>query len=323
MNLNEFNDNYLNILLQKILKEKKNVFLLGDFNVDLSKYDKHAGTDEFIDSLSSYMYLPYILHPTRVTGHLQTIIDNIFSNYVSKEAVCGNLTSAISDHLPQVLFIPSMFSDNPATKSNIFERSWKNFNQAEFAMDYFILNPKHGNVNVSMENFVNNMNDLLDKHAPFKKISKYKLKFKTKPWITAALQKSISIKNALFKRYIKLKRPVKKNEVHQQYKYYRNLLSTQMKKSKQNYYERFFKNNLNNLKNIWKGIRSLIAIKHSSSSNIHMLTHKGATVTDPLHIANILMTILIQSQKTLKPILNFRTNHFKIFFIILMKSCYL
>ena len=55
MNLNVcvFNDNYLNILLQKISKEKKNVFLLGDFMVDLLKYDKHAGTNEFIDSLSS------------------------------------------------------------------------------------------------------------------------------------------------------------------------------------------------------------------------------------------------------------------------------
>ena len=75
------------------------------------------------------MFLPYILHPTRVTGYSQTIIDNIFLYYVSKEAVCGNLTSTISVHLPQVLFIPSMFSDNPATKSNIFERSWKNLNQ--------------------------------------------------------------------------------------------------------------------------------------------------------------------------------------------------
>ena len=107
------------------------------------------------------------------------------------------------------------------------------------------------------------MNDLLDKHAPFKKISKYKLKFKTKSRITAALQKSISIKNSLFKKYIKLKSPVKKNQVHQQYKYYRNLLSTLMKKSNQNYYEQFFKNNLNNFKNIQKGIRSLTAIKHS------------------------------------------------------------
>ena len=215
MNLNEFNDNYLNMLLQKISKEKKNAFLLGDFNVDLLKYDKHAGTNEFIDSLSSYMYLPYILHPTRVTGHSQTIIDNILFNYISKEAVCGNLTSTISDHLPQVYFISSMFSDNPDKKCTIFERSWTNFNQAEFAMDYFdkdwsnILNLKHGNVNVSMENFVN-VNDLLDKHVPFKKISKYKLKFKTKPWITAALQKSISIKNSVFKKCIKLKSPVKK-----------------------------------------------------------------------------------------------------------------
>ena len=108
-----------------------------------------------------------------MTGRSQTIIDNKFSNYVSKEAVCGNLISTISDHLPQVLFIPSMFSGNPDTKSNIFERSWTNFSQAEFVMDYFrkdwsnILNFKYGNVNVSMENVVNNMNDLLDKHAPF------------------------------------------------------------------------------------------------------------------------------------------------------------
>ena len=190
------------------------------------------------------MDLPYILHPNRVT-YSQTIIDNIFFNYVSKEAVCGKLIPTISDHLPQVLFIPSMFSDNSDTKSNIFERSWTNFNQAEFVMDYFdkdwsnILNLEHGNVNASMKTFVNNMKDLLDKHVLFKTISKYKLKFKTKPRITATLQRSISFKNSLFKKYIKLKNPVKKNEVQRQYKYYRNLLSTLIKKKK-NYYERFF-----------------------------------------------------------------------------------
>ena len=56
-----------------------------------------------------------------------------------------------------------MFSDNPDTKSNISERSWTNFNQAEFVVNYFdkdlsnILTLKHGNVNMSLENFVNNM----------------------------------------------------------------------------------------------------------------------------------------------------------------------
>ena len=115
------------MLLQKISKEKKNVFLHGDFNVDLLRYDKHAGRNQFIDSRSSFMFLSFI-YPTRVTGHLQTIIDNIFSNYVSKEAVCGKLTSTISDHLPQVLFIPSVFSDHPRANCKKDGLSY-NFNQ--------------------------------------------------------------------------------------------------------------------------------------------------------------------------------------------------
>ena len=38
---------------------------------------------------------------------------------------------------------------------------------------------------------------LLDTHAPLKRINKYKLKFKSKPWISLGLQKSISVKNKL------------------------------------------------------------------------------------------------------------------------------
>ena len=40
-----------------------------------------------------------------------------------------------------------------------------------------------------------------------KKISKYKLKFKTKPWITFDIQKSVSVKNKLLKKFINKKDP--------------------------------------------------------------------------------------------------------------------
>ena len=86
-----------------------------------------------------------------------------------------------------------------------------------------------------------------------------------------------------------------------------------MKKSKQKYYERFFKNNLNNLKNIWKGIRNLIAIKHSSASNAHMLTHKGATVTDPLRIANIFNDYFSSIAKKTKTNIKFSNKSFQDF----------
>ena len=143
----------------------------------------------------------------------------MFSNHISKEAICGNLTS-ISDHLPQFLIMPSIFSDPSSSKSNVYERSWSNFNKEEFILDYFekdwdlILNVEKNDVNHSFDNFLLNMNGLLGKYAPFKKVSKY-----TKPWITVAFHKSILVKNSLFKKYIKLKDPVKKTGTHGKYKY--------------------------------------------------------------------------------------------------------
>ena len=61
IDLNEFNCYYLNPLLEKLAKEQKTLFLLGDFNVDLLKYEQHKATNEFLDSLSSNMFLSYII----------------------------------------------------------------------------------------------------------------------------------------------------------------------------------------------------------------------------------------------------------------------
>ena len=127
MDLNEFNDKYVSKLLDNITKENKSIFLLGGFNIDLLKYDSHSPANEFLHSLSFSMIYSYILHPSRETGHYKTLIDNIFSTHISKEGICGNLTSTISDRLPQFLIMPSIFSDPCSSKSNVYERSWSNF----------------------------------------------------------------------------------------------------------------------------------------------------------------------------------------------------
>ena len=109
MDLDEFSDNYLNTLLDKISKKNKSVFLFGDFDVDLLKYDKHAPANEFLDLLSSHMFLPHIVQPTRISTTSKTLTDNIFSNIHTPSSVSGNLTSSISDHLPQFLIVPDIF----------------------------------------------------------------------------------------------------------------------------------------------------------------------------------------------------------------------
>ena len=77
------------------------------------------------------------------------------------------------------------------------------------------------------------MNSILDEHAPLKRVNNYKLKFKSKPWITPVIQKSISVKNILLKRFINSKNTQTKKIFHGQYKDYRNMLSTLLKKAKQ------------------------------------------------------------------------------------------
>ena len=106
----------------------------------------------------------------------------------------------------------------------------------------------------------------LDTYAAPKKINKYKLKFKSKPWINLDLLKSIPIKNKLLTNFINKKDPILKEEFHTNYKNYRNLLSNLIKKRKQAYYDKYFEKNWNNIKNTWKGIKSLISLETVASS---------------------------------------------------------
>ena len=59
-----------------------------------------------------------------------------------------------------------------------------------------------------------------------------------------------------------------------------------MKKSKQAYYDRYFERNWNNIKNIWKGIKSLISLKTAASIIPTVISlDDGDTITNPYDIA--------------------------------------
>ena len=60
-----------------------------------------------------------------------------------------------------------------------------------------------------------------------------------------------------------------------------------MKKSKQAYYDKYFERNWNNIKNNWKGIKSLISLKTVTSKVPTVLSlDNGKTITNPYDIAN-------------------------------------
>ena len=61
---------------------------------------------------------------------------------------------------------------------------------------------------------------------------------------------------------MKSKHPQAKEHHHIKYNTNRNMLSTPMKKSKMNYYNHYFKTNWNNIKNTWKGKKSILNINN-------------------------------------------------------------
>ena len=96
------------------------------------------------------------------------------------------------------------------------------------------------------------MNAILDIHVPYKKVSKYKLRFKLNPWIVSALQKSISVKISFLEKFINCNDSQTKQHLHIRYKEYRNLLSVLLKRSKTNYYNHYLDIIWNNIKNTCK-----------------------------------------------------------------------
>ena len=114
-------------ILAKVLKLYPKVFLLGDLYINLLNYNNHQLTNDFLDSLASNSFIPYILHHTRTTSHSKTLIDNIFSNLISHEIISGNITATISNHLPQFLFVPNIMSKPSTQRSNFYEKDWSKF----------------------------------------------------------------------------------------------------------------------------------------------------------------------------------------------------
>ena len=84
-----------------IVSENKIVFLLGDFNVNLSHNGELSlDAEELKNIFYSHHLFPLINKPTRVTNHTATVIDKKNCNVPSPLDICnvGILRPYISDH---------------------------------------------------------------------------------------------------------------------------------------------------------------------------------------------------------------------------------
>ena len=114
--------------------------------------------------------------------------------------------------------------------------------------------------------------------TPLRTVSNRMSKQFSKPWITSGLKKSIKVKHFFLQSGNLVK-----------YKLYRNRICTLTRLSKKNYFHAFFSYNLNDMKNTWNGINSLINNKRKKSKVVSSLKHlyDNSTTKDPLEMSNI------------------------------------
>ena len=88
-------------MLSSLSRLAKYVYILGDFNINLFKYNTNNATETFVNYIYYNSYIPLINRPSRVTETTATLIDNIITNCLDGDnCVSGIILAEMSDHFP-------------------------------------------------------------------------------------------------------------------------------------------------------------------------------------------------------------------------------
>ena len=247
-------------LLEKLESQQLEVTIMGDFNCDVSATPLDHHTAKLIEICNTLQYRQLIEQPTRVTKYSSSTIDLIISNNASKFSHYGTTEISISDH--NLIFAVKKISSTKTMPKIIESRQYRKFNCKKFSEDLMLIPWE----------LINNINDpnsawlvwkdlflsVSDKHAPLRR---KRVQDKQAPWLTAELKKMMFERDRLKKI---ANRSNTQNSWHD-YRRIKNEVNFEIKSAKIRYYNQFFRNNKNNLKQSWKGINGLLGTNPNTS----------------------------------------------------------
>ena len=282
-NVTNFNDLIYNILSNESSMGKP-CFVMGDFNLDISKPSGFS----FLDNLRSCGFYPNIDKPTRVTPSSHSVIDNICTNSETVTGldidVAGILVTDISDHFP--IFVHSTIQSNHIPKSGppTYTRNYSKNNINRFLAhisntnwdDVYVENDTNSAYNA----FHHRFNEIYAGSFPFVKVSHHRKKKQV--WITSGLLVSVKHKNKLYKKY--LRSPTHDNKIA--YNTYRNKLNSILRIAKRQHFEEIFNSAKHDTNLTWKHINSLLHKGRNQTNYPDTFTEGGRTNNDPNDIAD-------------------------------------
>ena len=178
----------INTISSTSLKERKEIILGMDHNLDLLKSGIHKQTQLFLADLLEKNIYPTITRPTRICQNTATLIDNAFvSKNLHTYFESLIILDYISDHLPRLVMLKqTKLLDN---KPIIFESRKLNENtimlikQKLFCIDWTkLLNARNCSNNFNL--FSSKLNEIIDFVSPLIKVKISAKRKYLEPWMT-------------------------------------------------------------------------------------------------------------------------------------------
>ena len=223
----------LNMNFEKIDIDKKEIYILDDFNMNMYRNNRYIVRD---DNTISSKFLSHdiknyhqfctihclkqlIQSPTRVTCSTSTLIDHILTSAPSRVSQKDVIDVGVSDL--QLLFCTIKISrtNTSGTHKYLNFRSLKNY-----AVDYFkealkqVDFPNYenfGDINEAYSNFFQKLMTVIDKIAPYKC---KRVTGNTQKWFDGEVLEKLNLRNKFFKKFKKFRLRIDK-ELYKKSKY--------------------------------------------------------------------------------------------------------
>lgn len=227
-----------------------NIIILGDFNINMLESSRSSNI--FNNLLNDLVLHQLIKDPTRVSGESHSLIDLIIVKNKRMVIDSGVVECSLSDHNLIFCVIDFLYESNPIVKRF---RDYSNFDIDNFKMDAQLIDWNYiyliQNIHDKVKFFNSCIEDLFDKHAPYKSLTLKRIKHNN-PWFTPTLKEILKIKNKAWCRFTKTKNPI-----HRQYYCdLRNYYNFALKEEKKIFFNNFINDNTQNQKKLWAGLKS-------------------------------------------------------------------
>ena len=276
--------------IENVLKEEKELYLLGDVNRDLLNRQIKTSWSEYMEPFGLSQL---VSEATRVTSTTKTLIDHLYTNCPENVTSIDVPKIGLSDHFP-IFFTRKMHVQPKKGKHyTISYRSFKNFDEAKFSNDL-------NNVPWDIIHIFDDTNDILnawtdlflevvDANVPIKQ---HRVKHKNQPeWITSDLLDAMKTRD----RHKSLG-----NET--EYRHWRNKVTTMLRESKQVKYQTYIESNKGKPGSIYKLFQEVGAgkgkQKQSEISSIN--SNENTCIESPSEISNAFNDFFVNVASNLK-----------------------